>query len=278
MTTPAVLRFVIAPSGFKESLDAAAVAAAIAAGIRRVIPDAIVDRVPLVDGGEGSAAALAAATGGRLVPVTVTGPVGKPVPAHFAILGGRGPRTAVVEMAAAAGLRLVPADRRDPGRTSTTGVGQLISAALDSGCERIIVGCGDSGTCDGGAGALTALGVRLLDADGRPVTPDGHHLGEVATIDAAGLDPRLCHTQVLLACNPHNLLTGPRGVAEVFGPQKGATPEQVRLLGAAMAHWARLLQRTYGVDVAAQPGSGAWAVSEPDSLLSLARSSYPGTS
>ncbi|WP_281178917.1 glycerate kinase [Piscicoccus intestinalis] len=144
---PAVVphRFLIAPSGFKESLDAAEVAEAIACGVRRALPGAVTERIAMVDGGEGTAASLAASTGGRLVPVSVTGPVGQPVESHIALLGGAARGTAVVEMAAAAGLRLVPPDLRDPAATTTYGVGQLIAAALDEGATRILVGCGDSG-------------------------------------------------------------------------------------------------------------------------------------
>ncbi|SDH74608.1 glycerate kinase [Sinosporangium album] len=251
------MRFAIAPSGFKESLTAEAVADAIAAGVRRVVPGAVVDTIPLVDGGEGSAKTLAAATGGDIVEVTVEGPVGRPVASHFAVLGGRGPRTAVVEMAAAAGLRLVPPGERDPGRTCTYGVGQLIRAALDAGCERILVGCGDSGTSDGGAGALRALGMRLLDADGEPVGRGGAVLSSVASLDTSELDPRLASTEILVACNPHNLLTGERGVARVFGPQKGATPEQVERLSEAMDHWAWLLSAHGGLDLSTAAGGGA---------------------
>lgn len=250
-------RFVVAPSGFKECLDAEDVAQAIAAGVRRVVPGAVVDLAPLVDGGEGSAKALAAATGGELVPVTVRGPLGDPVPAHFALLGGPGPRTALVEMAAAAGLWLVPPDARDPGATSTYGVGELIRAALDVGCERIIVGCGDSGTSDGGAGAVRALGARLLDGAGREITGGGSALPRVHTIDTDGLDPRFDKVEVVVAGNQHNVLCGERGVARVFGPQKGASPEQVEVLAAAMDRWADVLGATFGVDVRHIPGGGA---------------------
>src|SRR5690606_2224688 len=251
------MRILIAPSGFKESLDAVDVAGAIAAGVRRVLPGARVDTAPMVEGGEGTAAAMARATGGRLVPVRVEGPVGEPVDAHFAILGGPGPRTALVEMAAAAGLRLVPRDARDPGRTSTYGVGRLIAAALDQGCERIIVGCGDSGTSDGGAGMLQALGAGLLDADGEQVGRGGYELARVARIDASTLDPRIARTRIDLACNIYNLLTGPKGVARVFGPQKGAAPEQVDRLDAALSHWGDLLSEHAGTDLRTAPGSGA---------------------
>jgi len=257
-------RIVVAPSGFKESLDAEAVAAAIAAGVHRALPGCIVDEVPLVDGGEGSARTLAAATGGRIVEVRVTGPVGAPVDSHIALLGGDSTGTAVVEMAAAAGLSLVPRDQRDPGATTSYGVGELILAALDEGAKRILVGCGDSGTCDGGAGALQALGAQVRDRLGAEVGRGGTALADVDSLDLRGLDPRLARLDIRVACNPHNVLTGPKGVARVFGPQKGATPEQVEVLDAAMARWAEVLRRdaavhlaVLGLDVATGMGTGA---------------------
>ncbi|MGI5351946.1 glycerate kinase [Streptomyces sp. CA-250714] len=258
--------FALAPSGFKESLSARQAAEAMAVGIRRVAPRATLDLIPLVDGGEGTAEALAVATGGRLVHRTATGPVGEPVPSHFALLGGAGTLgarpTAVVEMAAVAGLSLVPADRRDPGSTTTYGVGELIRAALDAGVRRVIVGCGDSGTSDGGAGALQALGARLLDADGVELPHGGAALARLDRIDPSGLDPRLAGTELVAACNPFNVLCGPSGVAQVFGPQKGATPAQVRSLAAALERWAAVLRRDLGaggtaVDLRTGPGTGA---------------------
>ena len=252
-----IRRIFVAPTGFKEYLSAPQTAAAIAAGIARVLPGAAVETLPLVDGGEGSAAALAEATGGRLVPVRVTGPVGDDVDAHFALLGGDGPRTAVVEMAAAAGLSLVPRDRRDPGATTSFGVGQLISSALDHGAERILVGCGDSGVCDGGAGALQALGARITDAMGDEIGRGGAALAEVESLDLSGLDPRLAGVPIRVAVNPHNLLCGERGVARVFGPQKGATEGQVEVLSAAMERWAKVLERDRRLDLREAPGSGA---------------------
>jgi len=249
------MRVLVAPSGFKECLSAEAVADAIAVGVRRVLPNVELDIAPLVDGGEGSAATMATASGGRLVDVRVTGPVGEPVDSHFAILGDG--RTALVEMAAAAGLRLVPRDRRDPGFTTSTGVGELIRAALDHGCERIIVGCGDSGICDGGAGALRALGAELRDEHGVPVAQGGAALLQATALDLSGLDPRLTGVTIEVAGNMHNILTGPRGVARVFGPQKGATPDQVEQLADAMDHWAALLHEVSGVDLALLPGGGA---------------------
>ncbi|MGW6937025.1 glycerate kinase family protein [Lentzea sp. NPDC054927] len=246
------MRFLVAPSGFKESLDACAVADAIAAGIHRVVPGAVVDKAPLVDGGEGSAKALAEATDGTLIPALVTGPIGEPVPSHFALLGGPGPRTAVVEMAAAAGLRLVPKDHRDPASTTTYGVGELIRAALDLGVDRILVGCGDSGTSDGGAGALQALGARITDEHGRELGRGGAALVHARALDLSEVDPRLDKAEITVACNPHNVLCGERGVARIFGPQKGATPAQVELLSNALDTWADLIG-----DVRTIPGGGA---------------------
>lgn len=248
--------FAIAPSGFKESLSAQSAAEAIAEGVRRVVPHAETDLIPLVDGGEGTARALAASGGGRLVALPATGPVGQRIGTHFALLPDG---TAVVEMAAVAGLSLVPRDLRDPGATTTYGVGELIGAALDAGARRILVGCGDSGTSDGGAGALQALGARLLDADGWELPRGGRELTRLSRIDPAGLDPRLRDTEIRVACNPFNVLTGKRGVARVFGPQKGATPTQVEQLAAGLEHWAHVLTRDLHAtgDLALGPGTGA---------------------
>lgn len=246
-------RVAVAPSGFKESLSAEAAADAIAEGVRRVVPDAEVDLVPLVDGGEGTAAALAASTGGRLVSLLATGPVGGPVDTHFALLGSHDPamaETAVVEMAAVAGLSLVPRTLRDPGATTTYGVSELIRAALDTGVQRVLIGCGDSGTSDGGAGALQALGARLLDMEGRELARGGRELNRLDRVDLSGLDPRLKDVELLVACNPFNVLCGERGVARVFGPQKGATPEQVEELSTALENWAYVLTRDLQRDFA----------------------------
>ncbi|GAB3286286.1 glycerate kinase family protein [Parasphingorhabdus pacifica] len=250
-------RFVIAPAGFKECLDADAVAAAIATGIRRVVPAAVVDAIPLIDGGEGSARSMAAETGGELVPVEVTGPLGQPVKSHFALLGGSGPRIAYVEMAAAAGLSLVPPGQRDPGRTTSRGVGELIATALGTGPKQIVVGCGDSGICDGGAGALRALGARVLDSSGRDLEPGGAGLIRAHRIDTAELDHRLHQVELLVATNPDNVLCGPRGVARTYAPQKGATPKQVELLAEAMHEWAGVLREHSGLDLRHARGSGA---------------------
>lgn len=250
-------RILIAPSGFKESLAADEVADCIARGIRRVLPGAEVCKVPLVDGGEGFTKTLVQATNGMLHYVTVTGPVGHPVEAHFGFLGGGGPRTAVLEMAAAAGLRLVPRDARDPLKTTTYGVGELIRAALDHNAERILIGCGDSGTNDGGAGMAQALGVRLLDAEGHELARGGDELARLARVDLTKCDERLKRTEIDVACNWHNLLCGERGVARVFGPQKGASVETIERLASALDRYADVIERDLGTAVREMPGGGA---------------------
>ena len=252
------LRVVIAPSGFKESLSAEEAAAAIAAGVRNAYPQAEIVELPLVDGGEGFTTALVSATRGTLHRLQVTGPIGEPVDSHFGILGGNGEvRTAVLEMAAAAGLRLVPKEQRDPLRTTTYGVGELIKAALDADARRILIGCGDSGTNDGGAGAAEALDVRLLKADGSPIGRGGAALAELDRIDTSNRDERLNNVTIDVACNIHNILCGEQGVARVFGPQKGASPETVEQLERALERFADVVERDVGVNVREMPGGGA---------------------
>jgi glycerate kinase len=251
------LAVLIAPSGFKESLGAREVTDRIAEGVLRAMPDAEVLKAPMVDGGEGFTEALVDATGGTLHRVRVTGPVGDPVESFFGFMGGSDRRTAVIEMAAAAGLRLVPRDRRDPTRTTSYGVGELIRAALDAGAQRILLGCGDSGVNDGGAGMAQALGARLLDATGHDIGRGGAQLVRIARIDFSRLDPRLRRVRLDAAVNWHNVLLGERGVARVFGPQKGATPAQVEELEAALENYAFHVQAATGIEVAHAYGCGA---------------------
>lgn len=251
-----MLHVAIAPTGFKECLDADAVARHMAEGVHRSAPGATVDRMPLVDGGEGSARILARSLGGELVEAVVAGPAGRQVRARYALLGPDR-RTAFVEAAAAAGLRLLePAERR-PGDTTTRGVGELIAAALDRGARRILVGCGDSGTCDGGAGALRALGAQVLDERGRALPEGGAALAGAHQLDLSGLHRALAGADVVVATNPVNLLCGRRGVARVFGPQKGADPQQVELLDRAVRTWGEVLARHAGRDLSLAPGGGA---------------------
>lgn len=252
------MQILVSPSGFKESLEADVAADCIEEGILRVVPNAIIRKAPLVDGGEGFTRALVQATQGELKFVEVVGPVQTPIQSFYGLLGGVS-KAAVIEMAAAAGLRLVPRDARDPGCTTTYGVGQLISAALDDGAEHIIVGCGDSGTSDGGAGMVQALGGRLLDINGDelPRSGGGNDLSRLHDIDLTSLDPRLRLVNIEVACNWHNVLCGPKGVARVFGPQKGATPEQVEQLASGLDKYAAIVERILGYDISMAPGSGA---------------------
>ncbi|HEY8346139.1 MAG TPA: glycerate kinase [Symbiobacteriaceae bacterium] len=249
------MRIVIAPDSFKGSLTAAQAAEAMARGAARVFPEAEIQTVPMADGGEGTVEALVAGTGGRIEKRTVTGPLGQPVEAHFGLLGDG--KTAVIEMAAASGLLLVPKEKRDPRITTTYGTGELIRAALDLGVERIVVGIGGSATNDGGAGMVQALGGKLLKADGTPVGFGGAALLELDRIDLTGLDPRLKAVELLVACDVDNPLTGPRGASAVYGPQKGATPEMVELLDRALTHLADVVQRDLGQDLRNEPGAGA---------------------
>ncbi|MFN3868708.1 MAG: glycerate kinase [Hyphomicrobiaceae bacterium] len=247
----------VAPSGFKESLSVREVTEAISTGIQRGLRGARVLKAPMVDGGEGTVEALVDATGGEVHRVTVTGPVGDAVDSFYGLLGGAGPRTAVIEIAAAAGLSLVPRDRRDPTLTTSRGVGELIAAALQHDVERILIGCGDSGINDAGAGMLQALGVKLLDSTGRDIGPGGGELCRLARIDTSGLDPRLAGIRIDAAVNWHNVLIGERGVARVFGPQKGATPAQVEQMVAGLENFTDVVKRDLGTDVGYGPGTGA---------------------
>ncbi|KAL2207903.1 glycerate kinase [Sarocladium strictum] len=259
------MRILVCPSGFKGSLQPDQAATCIADGIRAVTPDAVISQVPLVDGGEGFTNALVAATGGEIHSVTVTGPVKTPVASFFGILGSNKsstPKTAVLEMAAAAGLSLVPKSKRDPGVTTSYGVGELILHALDSGAGRIVVGCGDSGICDGGAGMLQALGAVLLDKKGQPLptAAGGESLASLTAFDLSHVDKRVRDRQVTIevAVNWSNILCGPKGVARVFGKQKGASVEQIEHLSAAMTTLASVMNCYLGVeDIGSAPGGGA---------------------
>lgn len=247
------MKIVIAPDSFKESLTALQVADAIEAGMREIWPDATYVKVPMADGGEGTVQAMIDATGGRRVGVRVTGPLGQSVDAFYGVSGD----LAVIEMAAASGLEGVPPDLRDPRTATSRGTGELIRAALDAGARRFILGVGGSATNDGGAGMLQALGVRLLDAEGKDIGPGGAELARLDRIDAAGLDPRVRVAAFRIACDVDNPLVGPHGASAVFGPQKGATPAMVAQLDAALAHYADVIRRDLDQDIAQLPGAGA---------------------
>ncbi len=249
------MRIVIAPDSFKECARAAQVAEAIAEGARRACPDAELDLVPMADGGEGTVEALVAATDGRRVDVEATGPYGERVPAFYGVLGDG--RTAVIEMAAASGLHLVPRDRRNPRIATTRGTGELIRHALDSGFRRIIVGLGGSATNDMGAGMAQALGYSLRDAEGEELPPGGAALSRLESIDRTGVHPALSEAEVVAACDVDNLLCGPRGASRVYGPQKGADPEAVEELDRALCRAGEIVEARMGINVLEIPGGGA---------------------
>lgn len=249
------MRIIIAPQSLKGSLTAAEAGQAIADGVRTVLPGADIDIVPVADGGEGTAQALVDATGGELVRQTVTGPLGEPVLAFFGLLGDG--RTVAIEMAACAGLPLVPPAQRDPRITTTYGVGELILAALDRGCRHFIIGIGGSATNDGGAGMAQALGASLLTDEETEIARGGAALATLSRISTARLDARLQECTFEVACDVSNPLCGPTGASAVYGPQKGATPEMVAQLDAALAHYAQVIERDPGLSVRDVPGAGA---------------------
>lgn len=243
------------PDSFKGSLTADKAAEAIGRGAAKARPDAELDLVPLADGGEGTVEAIIDAVGGERVIVRVTGPLGQPVEAFYGIIDNG--ITAVIEMAAAAGLHLIPETARDPRRTTTRGVGELILHAYERGCRRFIIALGGSATNDGGAGALSELGVRFLDRYGRELPPGGECLVDLAKIDATGMRLDLATVDIRLACDVTNPLIGPTGTSAVYGPQKGASPETVELLDSALANYAAVVKSSLGVDVSDIPGAGA---------------------
>ena len=249
------MKVVIAPQGFKGGISGLEAAQAIARGVAAAVPDAETVLAPVADGGDGTLNALVDATGGQVFNQTVTGPLGQPLEAQWGVMGDG--NTAVIEMARASGLALVPQRRRNPRITTTVGTGEILKKALDQGFTRVIVGLGGSATNDGGAGMAGALGARFLDANGRPLPPGGAALSRLASIDTSALHPRLGEASIVAATDVTNPLCGPDGASAVFGPQKGASGEVVLELDAALANFARIVQRDVGVDVADRPGAGA---------------------
>ena len=251
------LNILVAPSGFKEGLDARAVAAAIARGAARALPAATISQLPLMDGGEGFTRALVDTTKGMLHTVEATDPLGRVIAAQIGFLGGTPTKTAVIEIAAAAGLRLVAPAERDLARASSAGVGHLIRHALDLGARRILIGSGDSGVSDAGVGLARVLGARFLDHAGTEIEDGGLALRALTTIDLSQLDPRLATTDIEIAVNRKNALLGRRGVSRVYGPQKGASAELIAALDEALSRFAQVVNSTTGRNIAAQPGAGA---------------------
>jgi glycerate 2-kinase len=249
------LRIVVAPNAFKGSLSALEAAEAIGQGVRVATPAADLVLVPIADGGDGTVDALVAATHGERRTRRVRGPLGDPVDAEYGLIDGSS--TAVIEMAKAAGLALMPAEKRDPRVTTTYGVGELLQHAYDGGARHFIVGIGGSATNDGGAGMAQALGYHLLDDNGHELPPGGLALKRLARIHTGGVHADWKQAEVDVACDVTNPLTGPSGASAVYGPQKGATPEMVTELDAALKHFAEVIRRDLGVDVEQLPGAGA---------------------
>lgn len=249
------MKIVIAPDSFKGSLTAKQVGEAIRSGIQRVLPQSELIVKPMADGGEGTMQCLVDATDGRILTTTVKNPLGQDISAEFGILGDG--ITCVIEMAAASGLYLISAADRNPLVTTTYGFGQLITAGLDQGCRKFILGLGGSATNDGGAGMLQALGYVLLDQDDQPLSFGGGELSRLSRIDTSHIDKRLADCHFVIACDVTNPFVGPNGASHVFGPQKGATPEMVLQLDDHLRHFADLIEKTRGIAIHDLPGTGA---------------------
>ena len=249
------MKIVIAPDSYKESLSALDVATAIELGFREIFPQAEYIKLPVADGGEGTVEAMVAATQGQIVEVTVTGPLGTQVEGFYGLSGDE--QSAFIEMAAASGLELVLPEQRNPLITTSWGTGELIRHALDAGVKHIIIGIGGSATNDGGAGMVQALGAKLLNSEGDALGQGGGALETLARIDISELDRRLHDCRIEVACDVTNPLTGKEGATAIFGPQKGATPEMITRLDAALAHYAELIKRDLDLDVLDLAGGGA---------------------
>lgn len=249
------MRIIVAPNAFKGSLSATEAAEAMKRGVLAAAHEAEVLCVPVADGGDGLTEVMARALSGTLVQVTVKGPRMGEQGAHFCLAAGRD--FAIVEMARASGLALIPEELRDPTQTTTYGTGELIRAALDAGVRRIVVGLGGSATCDGGIGMASALGYRFLDRHGQVLIPVGGSLPLVEKIDASGLDSRLTEATIEGICDVNNPLTGKNGASWVYSPQKGATPEQVKMLDDGLDNLAAVIERDLGKDIRLMPGAGA---------------------
>jgi len=249
------MKIIVAPDSFKGSLTAVEVSDAIGQGVREIFPEAEIVKIPMADGGDGTVQCLVNATGGEILREKVKDPLGNEVLASYGILGDK--KTAVIEMAEASGLTLVPENKRNPLITTTYGTGQLIKAALDQGCRKMIIGIGGSATNDGGAGMVQALGVKLLDKDEEEVGFGGGELKNITKIDINYMDERLSNTKVLVASDVSNPLCGPKGASWIYGPQKGATPEIIEELDESLAHFAEIVKRDLNKDVKDIPGAGA---------------------
>lgn len=249
------MKIVIAPDSFKGSVTAKEAAQLMMTGMKRVFPKADYELIPMADGGEGTVQSLIDATHGHFITTTVHDPLGRRINAQYGILGDH--KTAVIEMAAASGMELMQPNELNPLVTTTYGTGELIKDALDHNVEKILIGIGGSATVDGGAGMAQALGIHLLDKNGRELPWGGGMLGKLEQVDITAIDPRINHTQIQVASDVTNPLTGENGAAMVFGPQKGATPTMANSLDKNLHHYAQLIARDLGINVELSPGAGA---------------------
>ncbi|AHA69386.1 glycerate kinase [Bacillus thuringiensis] len=249
------MKVVIASDSYKESLKAIEVCEAIERGFRAIFPNAKYVKIPIGDGGEGTVESLVDATGGRIISISVTGPLRESVQAFYGV--SKDKKTAFIEMAAASGLQHVPVEKRNPLITTTKGTGELILHALNQGAEYIILGLGGSATNDGGAGMLAALGVRFINDKGEVIDPSGGTLHSIVAIDFSQMDPRLKGVKIEAACDVDNPLVGMQGASFVFGRQKGANVEMMKELDENLKHYANILKRYVSSDVSEIPGAGA---------------------
>ena len=249
------MKIIVAPDSFKESLSAEKVAESIASGILKAVPNAVIEQIPVSDGGEGLLKALVKPYGGRLISAEVLDPLQKKITAHFGLLNDK--KTAVIEMANASGLELINSEERNPLITTTYGTGQLIKAALDKGCSKIIVGLGGSATNDGGVGMVQALGGKFLDKDGNEIGFGGANLQELHTINLDQLDIRLNNCTIIGACDVTNPLTGKNGASMIYGKQKGASPGQQLQLDNALTHYANIVRKQWNIEIDTVNGAGA---------------------
>lgn len=257
-----LMKIIVAPDSFKGSVTALEAAKSIEEGLRRVFSDASIDKIPMADGGEGTVQSLVDATGGQFRTERVLDPLGNEIEAQYGLLpdGASAYNCAVIEMASASGLTLVPTEKRNPLLTTTYGTGQLIRSALEAGCRKLIIGIGGSATNDAGVGMAEALGVRFLNTDGNPINKierGGGGLREIASIDMEDIHSAISETETVVACDVNNPLTGPDGASHVYGPQKGATLEMVRTLDDNLSHFDDILTQTFGQSYDSIPGAGA---------------------
>ncbi len=249
------MKIVISPQAFKGSISALGAARAMESGLLRALPDAETALVPVADGGDGTLETLIEGSGGEIRTTRVLGPMEDEIDAQWGAMGDG--QTAVIEMARTSGLALLSPDQRDPLRATTYGLGEAISAAMDDGFRSFIVGIGGSATNDAGAGMAQALGVKLIDRDGRELERGGAALAGLGQIDFTSADPRIGESSFSVACDVTNPLTGPEGASAIYGPQKGATPDDVDLLDAALHHFADVVRRDVGADIENVEGAGA---------------------